>query len=122
MLQINESTNSTQNPKNNTNLVNPSAIAQDIDHSWTSQREVSEVDLEGKSAFDLDIMRNSIFARRGLRFDTPGLQSYFNKQTWYNPEYSSKEFDKLKLLSDLEMRNAMYIKEYQTRFNLLYFR
>jgi serine/threonine protein kinase, bacterial len=114
--------NSTQDKKNNPNLPNPSAIAQESDYSWTSQRAVTEADLEGKSALDLDIMRNSIFARRGRRFDTPGLQSYFNKQPWYNPEYSAQEFDKLNLLSDLEMRNAMYIKEYQTRLNLLYFR
>jgi serine/threonine protein kinase, bacterial len=115
-------TNPTQNNKNNTNLPNPSAIAQENDYSWTSQRAAIEADLVGKSALDLDIMRNSIFARRGRRFDTPGLQSYFNKQPWYSPKYSSQEFDKLSLLSDLEMRNAMYIKEYQTRFNLLYFR
>jgi serine/threonine protein kinase, bacterial len=117
-----DTTNSTQNNKNNLNIPNPSAIAQESNYSWTSQRAVIEADLSGKSALDLDIMRNSIFARRGRRFDTPGLQSYFNKQPWYNPRYSSQEFDQLNLLSELEMRNAMYIKEYQTRFNLLYFR
>ncbi|OKH46016.1 serine/threonine protein kinase [Calothrix sp. HK-06] len=91
-------------------------------YSWLSQRPVSDADLEGKSALELDIMRNSIFARLGRRFDTPGLQSHFNQQSWYRPQYSPKEFDSSKFLSNLEMRNATYIDKYQTDNNLHYFK
>ncbi|BAZ39222.1 serine/threonine protein kinase [Calothrix sp. NIES-4101] len=91
-------------------------------YAWLSEREVTDADLEGKSALELDIMRNSIFARRGRGFETPGLQSYFDQQPWYIRRYSPQEFDKLNRLSDLEMRNVMYIKKYQTQFNLLHFR
>ncbi|MEA5572958.1 protein kinase domain-containing protein [Calothrix sp. UHCC 0171] len=95
---------------------------EDNDYSWLSERAVTDADLEGKSALELDIMRNSIFARLGRGFETPGLQSYFNQQPWYTRRYSPQEFDKLKRLSNLEMRNVMYIKKHQTRFNLLHFR
>jgi serine/threonine protein kinase, bacterial len=67
-------------------------------------------------------MRNSIFAKYGRKFDTPGLQDYFNKQSWYQPRYSSQDFDKLNLLSKTEMQNASYIIQYQKNNNLLYFR
>lgn len=110
--------NATPTPTNSTT---PKAIIND-DYSWLSQRSVTDADLEGKSAFELDIMRNSIFARLGRRFDTPGLQSYFNKQRWYRSQYSPEEFDSLKLLSTLEMRNATYIDNYQTTNNLHYFK
>jgi serine/threonine protein kinase, bacterial len=92
------------------------------DYSWLSQRQVTDADLNGKNGFDLDIMRNSIYARFGRRFDTPGLQQYFNKQPWYRPIYSPQEFDKLKLLSSLEMKNVLYIDAYQNRYNLRYFK
>ncbi|MBF2067046.1 MAG: YARHG domain-containing protein [Calothrix sp. C42_A2020_038] len=92
------------------------------DYSWLSQRHVTDADLNGKSAFELDIMRNSIFARRGRRFNTPELQSYFENQSWYNPQYSPQEFDQANLLSDIEMRNAIYIQNYQNRTNLRFFK
>ncbi len=91
------------------------------EYFWLSQRSVTDTDLDGKSDFDLDIMRNSIFARQGRRFKTPGLQSYFNNKLWYHPRYTPNEFDKLKLLSDLEQKNVAYIAAYQDRYNRRYF-
>ncbi|BAY44745.1 serine/threonine protein kinase [Scytonema sp. HK-05] len=92
------------------------------DYSWLSQRLVTDEDLEGKSGFELDIMRNSIFARYGRRFNTPGLQKYFNLQPWYRPIYSPMEFDQRNVLSDLERRNVEYISEYQNRYDRRYFK
>lgn len=92
------------------------------DYSWLSQRLVTDEDLEGKSGFELDIMRNSIFARYGRRFNTPGLQDYFNLQPWYRPIYSPIEFDQRNFLSDLERRNVEYISEYQNRYDRRYFK
>ena len=68
----------------------------------------------------LDIMRNSVFARHGRRFNNKGLQEYFDKQSWYNPKYSPEEFPSSKL-SDLERRNVEYIAEYQDRTNKKFF-
>ena len=92
------------------------------DYSWVSRRLVTDGDLDDKDGFELDIMRNSIFARYGRRFNTPGLQDYFNSQPWYRPIYSPMEFDQRNFLSDLERRNVEYISEYQNRYNRRYFR
>ncbi|WP_341524970.1 YARHG domain-containing protein [Nostoc sp. UHCC 0302] len=105
----------------------PSSSIQPVDitttnnYFWLSQQPVTDADLDGKDGFELDIMRNSIFARHGRRFETPGLQDYFNNQSWYRPIYSSKQFPS-KLLSKLEQRNVDYIAKYQDRNNLRYFK
>ncbi len=92
------------------------------EYFWLSERAVTDADLDGKSGYDLDIMRNSIFARSGRRFDTPGLQSYFDNKLWYHPRYTPHEFDKLKKgLSNLEQQNVAYIAAYQDRYNRRYF-
>jgi serine/threonine-protein kinase len=88
---------------------------------WISQRRVTETDLAGKDGYELDIMRNTVFAVKGRRFDTPGLQEYFNQQSWYNPRYSPKQFP-MSLLSKLEQQNVEYIAKYQDRNNLRYFK
>lgn len=88
---------------------------------WLSQRLVTDADLDGKNGFELDIMRNSIFANHGRRFDTLELQDYFNKQPWYRPIYLPKAFPS-KLLSKLEQQNVEYISKYQARYGLRYFK
>ena len=88
---------------------------------WISQRRVTETDLAAKDGYELDIMRNTVFAVKGRRFDTPGLQEYFNQQSWYNPRYSPKQFP-LSLLSKLEQQNVEYIAKYQDSNNLRHFK
>lgn len=87
---------------------------------WLSQRRVKEADLSGKSGYELDIMRNTIFAVHGRRFDTPELQEYFDQQSWYNPQYSPQEFP-VGLLSKIEIENAEFINQYQDINNLRHF-
>lgn len=93
----------------------------DNNYSWLSERTVSDADLDGKDGFELDIMRNSIFARHGRRFDTPGIQEYFNNQPWYHPLYSPKAFPS-NSMTKLEQRNVDYIAKYQDRYNLRHFK
>ncbi|MEH1973304.1 MAG: YARHG domain-containing protein [Nostoc sp.] len=88
---------------------------------WLSQRLVNDADLDGKSGFELDIMRNSIFAIHGRRFDNTELQNYFNNQPWYRPTYSPKTFP-AKLLTKLEQQNVEYISKYQVNTGLRYFK
>ncbi|MBD6615766.1 YARHG domain-containing protein [Komarekiella sp. 'clone 1'] len=100
----------------------PSVINTTVNnYSWLSQRLITDADLDGKNGLELDIMRNSIFASHGRRFDTPGLQNYFNNQPWYRPIYSPKQFPS-RLLSKLEQRNVEYIGKYQDRYNIRYFK
>ncbi len=90
-------------------------------YAWLSQKIVTDADLQSKSAFELDIMRNSIFAHHGRRFQTPGLQQYFSNQPWYRPRYSPQNFPK-NLLSDTERMNVEYIARYQEIHNRRYFK
>lgn len=115
-----------ESPQQTTQSTIPSPLpattsTQSDDYFWLSQRPVTDADLDGKDGQTLDIMRNWIFARHGRRFDTPGLQEYFNNQPWYSPQYSPKEFPS-KLLSKLEQQNVDYIAKYQDRNNLRYFK
>jgi serine/threonine protein kinase, bacterial len=86
-------------------------------HSWLSSRYVSDSDLTNKAAFELDIMRNSIYASHGRMFQSKDLQNYFNNQSWYQPLYKPNNFPN-RLPSSLEQRNTAYIFSFQERNNL----
>ncbi|BDI15722.1 hypothetical protein ANSO36C_15240 [Nostoc cf. commune SO-36] len=79
-------------PTQSTSSLNADATTAVSTYFWLSQRLVTDADLDGKDGFELDIMRNSIFANHGRRFDTSEIQDYFNKQPWYRPIYSAKHF------------------------------
>jgi serine/threonine-protein kinase len=75
-------------------------------------RRVTEADLAGKSQFELDLMRNEIYARYGRRFKRQELQAYFDRQPWYTPQYSPDSFPET-LLTPIQKRNALFIAKYQ---------
>jgi serine/threonine protein kinase len=77
-------------------------------------RRVREEDLQGKSKFELDVMRNEIFARYGRRFNRNDLQAYFDRQDWYTPQYAADEFPE-SLVTPLQMQNARFIEKYQQK-------
>jgi len=89
------------------------------DYGFVSTRQVTNADLDSKDGLQLDIMRNWVFASHGRRFESPVLQNYFNKQRWYRPQYSPKDFPE-KLLSSLEQQNIKYIAMYQDQHNRRY--
>ncbi len=89
------------------------------DYGFVLTRKITDADLDGKDGLQLDIMRNWVFASHGRRFESSVLQNYFNKQPWYRPQYSPKDFPE-KLLSSLEQRNIQYIAAYQDRYNRRY--
>jgi len=76
-----------------------------------------EHDLQGKSKWELEVMRIEIFARQDRRFRRPALQKYFEGQPGYKGQYLPEEFDKAaaSLLSDIQKKNATFIMEYQKR-------
>jgi hypothetical protein len=77
-------------------------------------RLVTENDLKGKSNWELDIMRNEIYARHGRRFSRTDLQNHFDNQKWYVPEFSPDGFP-TSLLTELQRKNAVFIRHYQQR-------
>jgi serine/threonine protein kinase, bacterial len=103
-----------------------SPFSNPTDYSWLSQRPVTDADLNNKDGLELDIMRNSIYARRGRQFTTTLLQQHFDAQSWYRPLYPADEFDRLnnncQLLLPIECKNVMYIKNYQDFHNRKYFK
>ncbi|MCT7981224.1 protein kinase domain-containing protein [Laspinema olomoucense] len=112
----------TENPNLNASTHQPPFDSRGIqnqtdEYSWLSVRRVTDADLVGKTAFQLDIMRNGIFARHGRRFNNQALQSYFNSQPWYIPIYDPDIFPN-NLLSNLEQENVQYILDFQNRNGL----
>lgn len=89
----------------------------DIDESeykyeYLREREITYDDVEGKSAEELRLMRNYIFARRGYIFESEDLKEYFEQFSWYVPLY----YDVTPRLSDIEKYNVNFIKEWETNF------
>lgn len=68
-------------------------------------------DLAGLSKLELRIMRNEIFARRGLRFKTADMKAHFEKQSWYKGSADNVD-DKL---TPLELSNVELIKKAEAK-------
>ena len=71
---------------------------------------LTSYDLQGKSAYELYIGRNEIYARHGYIFSTPELARYFSTKSWYYPRYNASAFDE-RVLSYTEQRNIALIIE-----------
>jgi hypothetical protein len=76
-----------------------------------SQRLLNEDDLSGKSAYQLKIMRNEVYARYGYIFKTPQLREYFNNQSWYKGQYRNVDDQ----LSAIERTNVEFILAHENR-------
>jgi hypothetical protein len=74
-----------------------------------AQRTLSTSDLSGLSKWQLDVLRNEIYAAHGRTFERSDLQNYFDRQTWYTRDSGFSEAR----LSSLEKRNAEFIAKYQ---------
>ena len=81
-------------------------------YEYLREREMTYADVEGKSAEELRLMRNYIFARRGYIFESEDLKEYFEQFSWYVPLY----YDVTPRHSDIEKYNVNFIKEYETYF------
>lgn len=82
-------------------------------YEYLREREMTYADVEGKSAEELRLMRNYIFARRGYIFESEDLKEYFEQFSWYVPLY----YDVTPRLSDIEKYNVNFIKEYETNYD-----
>lgn len=75
----------------------------------SDSRKITKEDLVIFSNLDLKKARNEIYARHGRAFVSQDMACYFAAQSWYqeNPDYSEK------LLSSLEVSNAVFILNYE---------
>lgn len=66
-------------------------------------------DLAGLSQWELDVMRNEIFARYGRGFNRADLQAHFDAQPWYTRRYDPEDFPTDRLLTEVQKQNAALI-------------
>jgi len=74
-------------------------------------RLVMEDMLRGLSLYELRLLRNEIYARRGRQFRTEWLSQYFYSQPWYDPREDNKEPE----LSDTEKKNVDTIVAFERK-------
>jgi hypothetical protein len=81
----------------------------DMEHF--EKRLVAEEMLKGLSLYELRLLRNEVYARRGRAFRTEWLSQYFYSQPWYDPreDYAEPE------LSDVEKKNIETIVGYERK-------
>lgn len=86
---------------------------------FSSERYLTEADLDPLSEWELKLARNEIYARHGRRFKDPELQKYFDSKSWYKGIYDPQDFDKNhdSDLSELEKKNAEFILKYEKDHN-----
>ena len=75
-----------------------------------SSRALTDGELSGQGCWDLKIMRNEIYARRGYIFQTRDMIDYFSGQRWYRPVSRNVA------LSALEKRNVARIQSYENSY------
>lgn len=66
---------------------------------------LSKADVSSLSRENLNFALNEIYARRGRIFNDSTLSSYFNSKSWYNPRYTSNEFEQNVTFNKYEQAN-----------------
>jgi len=79
---------------------------------------LTEQDLRGKSTWELDVMRNEIYARHGFTFKRRDLRDHFSGQPWYVPQ-NRNQFKVYEQFSVTEKYNVEFIRQFQIRHGLM---
>ena len=95
-------------------ISNTESVGSNIDgyDRLLSERKLTYSDLDFKSKKELELMRNSIYARYGYRFKRDDLFQYFSRFSWYNPTTSDMS-TVYNSMSDVEKYNVEFIKKYE---------
>ena len=88
-----------------------------VNQSIASPGMLTDSDLAGKSKWQLDLIRNEYFARKGYRFQRADLRNYFQQQPWYHPLTSDQNVI-WKQLTPQERRNAEFILRYEAQHGM----
>lgn len=74
---------------------------------------LTDADIQGLNAQELNYAKNEIYARHGRMFDSKELQDYFNSKSWYKAEYPATEFDAESgsILNETEKKNADFLRD-----------
>lgn len=72
-------------------------------------REITKADLEGRPLRELNLIRNTIFARAGNPFRKKWLRDYFTAQPWYKPAAKTDDSK----LTALDRKNAEFVATFE---------
>lgn len=75
----------------------------------SSQKILKEDDVNNKNAYELEIMRNEIFARHGYCFKNKEQRDQFEPADWYVPDNANVTDS----LTAIEKKNIILIKKYE---------
>ena len=74
----------------------------------SSQRALTENDVAGMDYDDLQMAINEIYSRHGRKFADPGIQEYFNGQSWYQGIIDPEDFSD-SVFSATESQNIQFL-------------
>ena len=72
---------------------------------------LTEDKLAGLSLLELRILREEFYARRGKKFDAPGIRDYFNWRDWYKPARNQKAIK----LNAIEQQNVDLLAAHEAK-------
>ena len=78
-------------------------------------RKLTNSDLAGLDADELELARNEIYARAGRRFNTDYIQDYFDDKWWYVGTIEPEDFTE-DMLNDIEKYNVNFIRNYEEKY------
>lgn len=85
-------------------------LSQEYIFSDSDSRLLTDADIAGMSAKELNYARNEIYARHGRIFDAAELADHFNSRSWYEGTLSAEDFDE-SILSDTEKQNIAFLED-----------
>lgn len=104
------------------NTTEPESIADgssDADDDYilpdSGTRKLTNSDLAGLDADELELARNEIYARAGRRFNTDYIQDYFDDKWWYVGTIEPEDFTE-DMLNDVEKYNVNFIRNYEEKY------
>jgi hypothetical protein len=81
----------------------------------SSERLLTETDVEHVTPWGLKVMMNEIYARHGYVFTDATMKKHFRKEKWYKGK--ERKMKNIKL-SDTEIQNIAFIKQHQNKAKL----
>ncbi len=112
---IGNNSSSNYNANANSNVARPSSVSpfQYAEDKILSNRYLSASDISGLTSWELKLLRNTVFAKRGRTFpkeQDAALQQHFNSRPWYRPNYNYNSNEQQVDLYDVEEANLAVIK------------
>lgn len=74
-----------------------------------SKQKLTEKQLKNLKKLDLEILRNTIFARHGYSFKSKGVRQFFDQVAWYIPVSANVTND----LTDVEKENISLLQRFE---------